>query len=71
MVFALDMCMGMGFPFPWDSRRNPMCRNHIGMGTRICKKMRMGMGRVHVTMGMATFYVCQNSHWLTRRECNV
>jgi len=29
----LEMCMGMGFPFSWDSHGNPM-----GMGTEICQK---------------------------------
>ena len=29
----LEMCMGMVFPFPWDSHGNPM-----GMGKRICQK---------------------------------
>ena len=34
--------------------------------------MAMGIGRVHVTMGMgmATFHVCHNSHRSTRCEWN-
>jgi len=31
--YKLEMCMGMGFPFPWDSHGNPM-----GTGTQICQK---------------------------------
>jgi len=41
------MCMGMEFPFP--------CEFHGNGNTDMPK---MGMGRVHVTMGMANFCPC-------------
>ena len=47
LCYALEMCMGMGiFSFPWEFH-----------GNGITHMPNMGMGRVHVTvgMGMATF----------------
>jgi len=32
-MFEIEMCMEMGFPFPWDSHGNP-----TGMGTQMCQK---------------------------------
>ena len=45
--------------FAWESR----------METQICQKM--GMGRVHVTVGLATFSRVQNSHRSTRCSSSI
>ena len=47
-----------GFPCTWDSHGNPEWEH------KYAKKM--GMGRVHVTVGMVTFSRVQNSHRSTR-----
>ena len=54
----------MGFPFPWDSRGNPM-----GMGTQICQKREWEEYMWQWEREWLLFHVCQNSHRSTRCEC--